>query len=178
MSGVDFLRQANKEMGKLLSGKTIVIGGGNVAIDVARTALRAGATEVEMYCLEGPDEMPAARDEIEEATKEGVTIKNCWGPKEIFVKDEKICGIVLKQCVQVFDKNGRFAPVYDENETKTVECDNVILSIGQAAVWGDLLKDTAVEVRPGEGPQQAFFPDPQLYSAEAGGRTAPLRGVF
>ncbi len=149
MSGVDFLRQANKEMGKLLSGKTIVIGGGNVAIDVARTALRAGATEVEMYCLEGPDEMPAARDEIEEATKEGVTIKNCWGPKEILVKDGKICGLVLKQCVQVYNKEGRFDPIYDENELKTVECDHVLLSIGQAAVWGDLLKGTKVQTRNG-----------------------------
>ena len=57
-------------------------------------------------------------------------------------------GIVLKQCIQVFDKNGRFNPVYDETELKTVECEHVLLSIGQAAVWGDLLKDTKVELRP------------------------------
>ena len=146
-SGVDFLRRANRDHSKLLSGKTVVIGGGNVAIDVARTALRAGSDAVEMYCLEGPDEMPAAKDEIAEAREEGVVIKNCWGPKEVLVENGKVCGIVLKQCVQVFDKNGRFAPVYDENETKTVECDNVLLSIGQAAVWGDLLKDTKAVIR-------------------------------
>ncbi len=148
LSGVEFLRQANETQAKLLSGKTVVIGGGNVAMDVARTALRAGAETVEMYCLEGPDEMPAAKDEIAEAKEEGITIKNCWGPKEILVEDGKVTGIVLKQCVQVYDKNGRFSPIYDESETKTVACDAVILSIGQAAVWGDLLKGTKVELRP------------------------------
>ena len=148
MSGVEFLKKANSTMGKLLSGKTVVIDGGNVAIDTARCALRAGATEVEMYCLEGPDEMPAAKDEIAEAKEEGIRVKNCWGPKEILAEDGKITGIVLKQCVQVYDKDGRFAPVYDETETKTVPCDHVLLSIGQSAVWGDLLKDTKVELRP------------------------------
>ncbi len=147
MSGVDFLRQVNYGNETLLHGKTIVIGGGNVAIDVARTALRAGATEVEMYCLEGPAEMPAAKDEIAEAQAEGVTIKNCWGPKEILVEDGKICGIVMKQCTQVFDKNGKFSPLYDENETKVVPCDHVLLSIGQSAVWGNLLDGSKVELR-------------------------------
>ncbi|MBP3891286.1 MAG: FAD-dependent oxidoreductase [Solobacterium sp.] len=147
-SGVDFLRRANGNPGELLHGKTVVIGGGNVAIDVARCAFRAGASDVEMYCLEGPDEMPAAKDEIAEAKEEGVSIKNCWGPKEILVKDGKITGIVMKQCTQVYDKDGKFNPVYDENELKTVECEHVLLSIGQAAVLGDLLKDTKVVVRP------------------------------
>ena len=147
-SGVEFLKKANSTMGTFLSGKTVVIGGGNVAIDTARCALRAGASEVEMYCLEGPDEMPAARDEIAEAVEEGICIKNCWGPKEILAVDGRIRGIVLKHCVQVYDKDGRFAPVYDETETKTVECDHVLLSIGQSAVWGDLLAGTKVELRP------------------------------
>jgi NADPH-dependent glutamate synthase beta subunit-like oxidoreductase len=101
-----------------------------------------------MICLEGPAQMPAAKDEIAEAKEEGVVIKNCWGPKEILVEDGKVTGIVLKQCIQVYDKEGKFAPLYDEAETKTIACDNVILSIGQSAVWGDLLKDTAVEIRP------------------------------
>ena len=147
MSGVDFLRKANVSNDKFLYGKTVVIGGGNVAIDVARTAFRAGASEVEMYCLEGPDEMPAAKDEVAEAKEEGVVVKNCWGPKEVLVEDGKITGIVLKQCTQVYDKDGRFSPLYDENETKTVACDHVLLSIGQAAVWGDLLKGSKVELR-------------------------------
>lgn len=147
MSGVEFLKKANVTGEKFLSGKTVVIGGGNVAIDTARTALRAGASSVEMYCLEGPDEMPAAKDEIKETLEEGILIKNCWGPKEIIAEDGKIKGIILKHCIQVFDKDGRFNPVYDETETKTVECEHVFLSIGQAAVWGDLLKGTKVELR-------------------------------
>lgn len=148
LSGVEFLHQAFEDEGKILNGKTVVIGGGNVAIDVARCAFRAGSDSVEMICLEGPAQMPAAKDEIAEAKEEGVVIKNCWGPKEILVEDGKVTGIVLKQCIQVYDKEGKFAPLYDEAETKTIACDNVILSIGQSAVWGDLLKGTAVEIRP------------------------------
>lgn len=91
--------------------------------------------------------MPAAKDEIAEAKEEGIVIKNCWGPKEILAENGVVKGIVLKQCTQVYDKSGRFSPLYDENETKTVACDHVILSVGQAAVWGDLLKGTKAEVR-------------------------------
>ena len=101
-----------------------------------------------MYCLEALEEMPAAKDEIAEAKEEGVIICNQWGPKEILAKDGKIRGIVMKRCTRVYDENKKFAPEYDENELLTIECENVILSIGQAAVFGDLLKDTKVEVRP------------------------------
>ena len=153
-SGVDFLRRVNSKEGATLTGKTVVIGGGNVAIDVARSALRAGSDTVEMYCLEGPDEMPAAIDEINEAKEEGIIIKNCWGPKEIIAQDGKITAIVLQQCTQDYDKAGRVSPVYDESETKTVACDNVLLSIGQAAVWNDLLKGTNVKLR-GNGTVEA-----------------------
>ena len=149
VSGVDFLREANAKQEKILSGKTVVIGGGNVAMDVARTALRAGAETVEMYCLEQLNEMPAAKDEIADAKAEGITIGNGWGPKEILSEDGKLCGIVLKKCTRVYDENHRFAPEYDENETITVACEHVLLSIGQAAVWGDLLAGSKVEVRPG-----------------------------
>ncbi len=148
MSGVDFLRKANALKDTFIKGKTVVIGGGNVAIDVARTAFRAGADAVEMYCLESPEEMPAAKDEIAEAKEEGVVIKNQWGPKEILVKNGKISGIVMKRCTRVYDENKKFSPEYDENELLTVDCNNVILSIGQAAVLGDLLKDTKAEIRP------------------------------
>ena len=146
-SGVDFLRRVTANPGQVLSGKTVVVGGGNVAIDVARTALRAGSDAVEMYCLEQPEEMPAAKDEIAEAKEEGITIGNGWGPKEILVEGGKIKGIVFKKCTSVFDADGKFAPTYDENETITVECENVLLSVGQAPVWGDLLAGTKVELR-------------------------------
>ena len=148
-SGVDFLRKANESPKKLLSGKTVVIGGGNVAMDVARTALRAGSDAVEMYCLESPEEMPAAKDEIAEAKAEGILIGNGWGPKEIIAEQGKVKGIVLKKCTRVYDEEHRFAPEYDEEDCITIECSNVLLSIGQAPVWGNLLKNSKVELRGG-----------------------------
>ena len=148
-SGVDFLRKANESPKKLLSGKTVVIGGGNVAMDVARTALRAGSDAVEMYCLESPEEMPAAKDEIAEAKAEGILIGNGWGPKEIIAEQGKVKGIILKKCTRVYDEEHRFVPEYDEEDCITIECSNVLLSIGQAPVWGDLLKDSKVELRGG-----------------------------
>ncbi len=154
-TGVNFLRKINlaEEVEMLpddirLSGRTVVIGGGNVAIDVARTALRAGSESVGMYCLESLAEMPAAADEVAEAREEGIVVWNGWGPKEILADNGKVKGIVLKKCVSVFDGNGRFHPVYDENECITVECENIILSIGQSVEWGELLKDTVVEFNP------------------------------
>lgn len=148
-SGVDFLRKANESPKKLLSGKTVVIGGGNVAMDVARTALRAGSDAVEMYCLESPEEMPAAKDEIAEAKAEGILIGNGWGPKEIIAEQGKVKGIILKKCTRVYDEEHRFAPEYDEEDCITIECSNVLLSIGQAPVWGNLLKNSKVELRGG-----------------------------
>ena len=166
-TGVDFLRRINLAEGSILSadsmavpgsemlpadvklsGRTVVIGGGNVAIDVARTALRAGSDSVSMYCLESLAEMPAAADEVAEAREEGVVVWNGWGPKEILAEAGKVKGIILKKCVSVFDENGRFHPVYDENECITVECENILLSIGQSVEWGELLKDTVVEFNP------------------------------
>ena len=148
-TGVEFLYRINlAESRAELSGRTVVIGGGNVAIDVARTALRSGSESVSMYCLESPEEMPAAADEVAEAREEGVTVWNGWGPKEILTEGGKVTGIVLKKCTSVFNAEGRFAPVYDENECMTVPCENVLLSIGQSIQWGGLLKDTAVEFNP------------------------------
>lgn len=131
-----------------LSGRTVVIGGGNVAIDVARTALRSGSESVSMYCLESLAEMPAAADEVAEAREEGIVVWNGWGPKEILADNGKVKGIILKKCVSVFNSEGKFEPVYDEDDCITVECENVLLSIGQSICWGELLKDTAVEFNP------------------------------
>lgn len=159
-TGVEFLRNANlNEDSVQLNGRTVVIGGGNVAIDVARTALRAGSDLVSMYCLESESEMPAAQDEVEEAKEEDIRIQCGWGPKEILTENGAVTGIVLKKCVSVFDENHRFAPVYDENDCITVECENVLLSIGQTILWGDLLKDTSVELRPNQTAQA----DPVTY---------------
>ena len=147
MSGIEFLNKVNKDEEHMkLSGKTVVIGGGNVAMDVARTALRAGSDDVSMYCLESRDEMPAAKDEIEEALEENISINNGWGPKEIITENGRVKAVVLKKCTSVFNAEKRFAPVYDENDIITIECDNVLLSIGQQIIWGNLLAGTKVEL--------------------------------
>lgn len=149
MTGIDFIRKANINPAEAkLSGKTVVVGGGNVAVDVARTALRCGAERVEMFSLESLAEMPADEAELEEAMHEGIIINNSWGPKEILTEGNTLKAVIFKKCVSVFNEEGRFSPIYDENDTITVECDNLILSIGQTILWGDLLKDTAVELNP------------------------------
>ena len=151
MTAVDFLRTVADDHNFKVSGKTVVVGGGNVAIDVSRTAWRCGGTDVQQFCLEQRNEMPATVEEIEEAEEEGIKINCGWGPKEILTKDGKVCGIVFKKCVSVKDETGRFNPKYDEADTLTVECDNVFLSIGQAIVWGDMLAGSKVELGRGNG---------------------------
>ena len=147
VAGVDFLRSINLGSIPAMTGKTVVIGGGNVAIDVARAAARTAAVSVDMYCLEGRSEMPSLPEEIREAEEEHVAIHNGYGPKEILVKDGRAVGVVFKKCLRVFDENHRFAPQYDENDTITVETDHVLLSIGQSIQWGNLLAGTAVVTR-------------------------------
>ncbi|HUN56250.1 MAG TPA: FAD-dependent oxidoreductase [Smithella sp.] len=148
ISGVDFLRKINLGEPGGISGRVLVIGGGNVAVDVARAAVRTDAASVAMYCLESKKEMPATADEIEEAVEEGITIKNGWGPKRIIVEDGKVKGVEFKKCTAVFDKNGRFAPKYNENKTITVEADYVLTSIGQSILWNDLLVGLSVDLNP------------------------------
>ncbi len=112
-TGVDFLRRNNHDHeSATLTGDTVVIGGGNVAVDVARTAVRAGNGKVTMICLEGPDEMPAARDEVEEAKEEGICVINGWGPKEILTENGHVTGVLFKKCTSVKDADGRFNPQY------------------------------------------------------------------
>lgn len=150
MTAVDLLKTVSEDSSYQLDGKTVVIGGGNVAIDAARTAGRCGASEVTMYCLESRDIMPASEEEIAEAEEEGVTISCGWGPKEVLTENGKVTGIVLKKCLSVFDEEKRFAPVYDENETITVPCSHIFMSIGQSIQWGELLKDSKVELGRGQ----------------------------
>lgn len=151
MTAVDFLRKVGEQEACPVQGRAVVIGGGNVAIDVARTTGRCGAESVSMYCLEPRDAMPASQEEIFEAEDEGVQIHCGWGPKEIRTEDGKVTGIVLKKCVSVFDAEGRFCPVYDEADTVTVPCEHVFLSIGQSILWGDLLQGSKVELGRGQG---------------------------
>lgn len=146
ITGVEFLRNVNLGKDVKLPKRAIVIGGGNVAIDVARTASRTGATDVKMFCLESREEMPALVEEIEETLEEGITIGNGWGPKRIVVENGKVTGVEFKKCTSVFNSDGRFAPEYDENDTMIVETDVVLLSIGQSIEWGSLLDGSKVEL--------------------------------
>ena len=151
MTAVDFLRTVGGNEAYPVSGNAVVVGGGNVAIDVARTAHRCGADSVTMFCLEPREKMPASEEEIAEATEEGVSLNCGWGPKEILTENGKVTGIVFKRCVSVWDESGRFSPTYDEADTKTVPCDRVFLSIGQSIQWGSLLEGTKVELGRGNG---------------------------
>lgn len=151
MTAVDFLRTVGDNQNYPVEGRTVVVGGGNVAIDVARTASRCGASEVSMFCLEGREIMPASEEEITEAQEEGITVNCGWGPKEILTENGKVKGIVFKKCLSVFDENKRFAPKFDEAVTMTVPCERVFLSIGQSIVWGNLLEGSKVELGRGNG---------------------------
>jgi NADPH-dependent glutamate synthase beta subunit-like oxidoreductase/NAD-dependent dihydropyrimidine dehydrogenase PreA subunit len=104
-----------------------------LALDVAREAIRKGVPEVHMYCLENLNEIPAAREEIEEAEKEGIRLHTRLGPKRILGGDGKVTGIELIRCSRVFDENRRFNPQFIEGSEETVNCDTVVLAIGQAA---------------------------------------------
>ncbi len=151
MTAVDFLRTVGGDESYPVRGKAVVVGGGNVAIDVARTAVRCGAESVKMFCLEPRDKMPASEEEIEGAAADGVALDCGWGPKEIRVENGKVTGVVFKKCVSVWDAEGRFNPTYDENDTMTVDCDRVFLSIGQSIIWGNLLKGSRVKLGRGQG---------------------------
>ena len=149
MTAVDFLHDVSEGTIDKVSGRAVVIGGGNVAIDVARTAGRLGADKVKMYCLEQRGEMPASPEEIGEAEEENISISCGWGIGEIKEEGGRVSAVVLKKCVSVFDDEGRFAPKYDEEEKITVPCDELYLSIGQKTVWGDLLSGSAVQMNGG-----------------------------
>lgn len=164
MTAVDFLRAVGEDETYQLTGRTIVIGGGNVAVDVARTSGRCGSEHVSMYCLENRETMPASAEEIREAEEEGIVIECGWGLKEILTENGRVNGVVFQKCVSVYDADGAFHPQYDENDTVTAECENLFLSIGQSILWKDLLKGSKVKLGRGE----AAVADPLTYqTAEA-----------
>ncbi len=143
--GLDFLRDAKQKMQKELHGKVVVIGGGNVAIDVAMTAFRLGASGVELACLECREEMPAFTWEIEQAEKEGVVIHPGWGPIKIETEGDKIKGIELQACTSVFDEQGEFCPAFDSSQRKSLQADEVILAVGQSVDISCLPADMEIQ---------------------------------
>lgn len=139
ISGVDFLRDVNLGKSTDVQGKVIVIGGGNVAIDVARSAVRlSDVKETAIYCLESREAMPAHVEEVEEALDESVDVNNSWGPTRIVVENGKVTGVDFKRCLSTIDASGRFNPQYDENDVRFVPCDYVLLSVGQTYKYDKL----------------------------------------
>ena len=146
LTAIEYLHESNTG-NTTFEGKVVVVGGGNVAIDAARVSARSHAAEVTQVSLESAEEMPASDEEVREAKEDGVKIMNGWGPKEVLAENGKVTGVVFMKCTSVFNAEGRFAPVYDENDTFTVECDRVIFAVGQKSVWGDLLAGEKVEFK-------------------------------
>lgn len=146
--GVKFVRDVNLGEKVNLSGNVVVIGGGNVAIDVARNATRVGADTVNMFCLENREQMPALEEEIEEALEENIVINNSWGPTRIIEENGKVKGVEFKKCLSVFDENGRFNPKFDDKDVKVVDADYVLISVGQSIDWGNILDGSKVELNP------------------------------
>ncbi|MDZ7673105.1 MAG: FAD-dependent oxidoreductase [Halanaerobiales bacterium] len=140
-NAVDILRNAGLEDFEKVNidKKVTIIGGGNVAMDVARTVWRLGAEEIHITCLESEDIMPAHPWEIEDAREEGIIMHPGWGPDKIN-GDNKVESITLKKCTSVFDEEGNFSPSYDESERMEIETDNVIFAVGQGTK-SDFLED-------------------------------------
>jgi len=146
--GVDFLGRVAEGEDVNLKEKVIVIGGGNVAVDVALSALRRGAKKVTIACLESREEMPAHQWEIEGAVAEGVRLMPTWGPHKILSENARITGMELVRCTCVFDDQGNFCPSFDDTKEK-IEGDQVILAIGQASDLSFLGDHSRVSVEGG-----------------------------
>ena len=179
--GIDFLLNANLGYRFTIGKRVVVIGGGNVAMDVARSAarevlkqhrpddavpneqnisavathemmdislsaLRLGAREVSIVCIERREQMPAALEEIEEAEVEGILMRDGRGPKRVIGRDGKVTGLETVRTLSVFDSSGRFSPTFEENSESVIECDTVILAIGQAPRLDFLTAEDGVEI--------------------------------
>ena len=171
LKGVEFLHQVNTagpEPGQvsaergviassgeaqsiLLEGVVTVIGGGNVATDVARTARRLGAKKVRIVCLESRREMPAYPWEIQESLEEGVEIHSGWSPRQVKSREGRVSALTCARCTSVFDLEGRFAPAVDPEITEEFPTDCLIIAIGQNSDPGVLAGLTGPEGRERSG---------------------------
>lgn len=130
--GMEFLTNINLGVKEVPGKKVLVIGGGNAAVDVAVSALRLGAEEAIMGCLESREEMPALPWEIELAVEQGVKLMTSWGPHRVLKSGGKVRGMELVRCTSVFDDQGCFAPTYDNAVKETVEADQIMMAVGYA----------------------------------------------
>ena len=147
-AGIDFMRRVNGGQETKLEGRVVVIGGGNIAADVARTAVRCGAESVDLYCLESYDDMPMGPEDRGECERDGITIHAGWGQTEIVTENGHAAGIRFRKCLRVKNGQGRFAPEFDDNDTCQAQCAAVLYCIGQKVDWRQLLTGTAVTFNP------------------------------
>ena len=131
-----------------LGKKVLVIGGGNVAMDVARSARRLGVQNVEMVCLENEQEIPAWKWEVDEAVEEAIKINYRWGPKAVIRENGKVVGLEVTKVLSVFDANKRFAPTFDNSVTTVLKAETIIITIGQMSK-NDLFNDSSVKMDKG-----------------------------
>ena len=141
VSGLQFLKAVRSGRLEKLSGRAVVIGGGNVAIDVAMTARRLGAEQIDIVSLEQRNELPAHEGDFLDAQEEDVRFHFGWGPAEIGTATDQLLQVKFKRCLRVFDQQGRFAPEFNENETLTLNAQWVIPAIGQRPDFDDRTGD-------------------------------------
>jgi len=147
IAGVEFLKDINRGNDVELSGNVVVIGGGSIGADVARTAKRYGAKKVDLYCLEAYDEMPMGEEDQAYCKEDGITIHDGWGQTEVVTtKAGKVSGIKFRKCVSVKNKEGRFDPKFDNSITEEAKCRTILYCIGQRPDWGKLLTGVNVEL--------------------------------
>lgn len=165
--GLQFLVDVNKWVNAKERSHVLVVGGGNVSMDVAITAKRLGAKSVTLCCLEQRDEMPASAEEVARAEEEGVVIHNGWGPLRADYGDNKLNGMVLKACVALRDETGRFNPTYDETNTMSVQADSILLATGQRVDLSFLENELELAVNRGlisVEPETQKSSDPKVYA--------------
>lgn len=148
--GMNFIKAVNYGRLPKIGQKVVVIGGGNVAYDAARSAVRLGVKDVHIACLETRNIMPADPIEIMEGEEEGIILHDGVGPKRIVGKNGKVTGLETIRCVRVFDESGRFNPQFAPNTESVIECDTVIITVGQAADISFIREEDGIEMaRPG-----------------------------
>jgi NADPH-dependent glutamate synthase beta subunit-like oxidoreductase len=131
ISGLPFLKAVRNGQIDKVAGRVVVIGGGNVAIDVAMIAQRLGAEHVDIVSLEQRNELPAHEGDFLDAQEEDIAFHHGWGPAEIRAGEDKVAGVKFMRCLSVFDEGGRFAPEFNNEEVLTLDADWVIPAIGQ-----------------------------------------------
>jgi NADPH-dependent glutamate synthase beta subunit-like oxidoreductase len=164
LTALPFLAAAARGERVDVGPRVVVVGGGNVAVDVARTAVRQGAKHVAAVCLESAEEMPASEHEMEEARLEGVRIYCSWGPRRI-TGDGAASGLEAVRCTSVFDSEKRFSPRYDESVVEVFPAETVIFAIGQSSDVSDLGMELTARGSPVVDPVTCATPTAGVYAA-------------